>query len=82
MNAKDAISRAKEHLGLFIPSVDGVRVEGVKMTGNSDHWEVIFSYFDDDSSVASALLTRRIRVHKRLEVDANGELISISPTSR
>ena len=78
MNATDAISKAKEHLALFLPEADSLRVEAVNSDEESGHWIVKISFFDDDAALPSALLASRNRVYKAIEMDKKGGLISIS----
>lgn len=78
MNATEAISKAKEHLALFIPDADSLRVEAVNSDAETGHWTVKISFFDDAAALPSALLASRNRVYKSIEMDKKGGLISIS----
>ena len=78
MNASDAIVKAKEHLALFIPDADSLRIEAVNSDEETGHWFVKISFFDDDAALPSALLAARNRVYKSIEMDKKGGLISIS----
>jgi hypothetical protein len=78
MNATEAITRAKEHLSLFIPDVDGLRIEAVNSEDESGHWIVKISFYDDSSALPSAKLASKSRVYKSIEMDKKGGLISIS----
>ena len=78
MNATDAIKKAKEHLALFIPEADSLRIEAVNSIEETEHWFVKISFFDDDAALPSALLAARNRVYKTIEMDKKGGLISIT----
>ena len=78
MNATDAITKAKDHLALFMPDTDSLRVEAVNSIEENGHWIVKISFFDDDAALPSALLATRNRVYKAIEMDKKGALISIS----
>jgi len=78
MNATDAITKAQEHLALFIPDAESLRIEAVNTDDKSGHWIVKISFFDDDAALPSALLASRNRVYKSIEMDKKGGLISIS----
>lgn len=82
MNATQAINHAKEHLNMFRPLLEGLRVEGVDKEEESGHWTVVLSFFDDDSSVASALLSQRNRVYKKVKMNENGELLGMESSSK
>ena len=82
MNATTAINKAKEHLEIFRPALEGLRVEAVSKNEEKDHWTVVLSFFDDDSAVASAILSQRNRVYKKIELDENGELLGIEAGSK
>ncbi|MBT3244980.1 MAG: hypothetical protein HN352_17680 [Bacteroidetes bacterium] len=77
MNAIEAIHKAKEHLAVFRPILEGLRVEAATNKGKNKNWLVTLSFFDDDASLPSALMARRNRVHKRIEMNKDGELIGI-----
>ena len=78
MNATEAIIKAKEHLDLFLPGAESLRIEGVNTIRDSGQWIVKISFFDDDAAVPSALLATRNRVYKSIEMDKKGNLLSIS----
>jgi len=78
MNATEAILKAKEHLELFIPDADSLRIEAVNRDDETGYWFVKISFFDDDAALPSALLAARNRVYKSIEMDKKGGLISIS----
>lgn len=78
MNATEAIIKAREHLDLFIPDAESLRVEAVSADDETGHWFVKISFFDDDAALPSALLAARNRVYKSIEMDKKGGLISIS----
>ena len=78
MNASYAITKAKEHLALFIPDAEALRIEAVNSDEEKGHWFVKISFFDDDAALPSALLAARNRVYKSIEMDKKGGLISIS----
>jgi len=82
MNATEAITKAKEHLALFLPDAESIRIEGVNSVNDTGNWIVKISFFDDDSGVPSALLAARNRVYKKLELDKKGGLLSISMISK
>lgn len=77
MNATEAIIKAKEHLALFLPSIESLRIEGVNSKKNGN-WLIQISFFDDDAAVPSALLATRNRVYKSIDLDKKGELVSIT----
>ena len=78
MNATEAITKAKEHLDMFLPNAESLRIEGVNSIDENDHWIVKVSFFDDDAALPSARLAARNRVYKSIEMDKKGVLISIS----
>ena len=78
MDATQAIIKAKEHLALFLPDTEALRIEGVNSIDETGHWLVKISYFDDDAGLPSAKLASRNRVYKAIEMDKKGEMISIS----
>lgn len=82
MNATEAIIKAKEHLALFLPDAESIRIEGVNSVNEIGNWIVNISFFDDDSAVPSALLAARNRVYKKMELDKKGGLLSISMISK
>lgn len=82
MNATEAIIKAKEHLALFLPDAESIRIEGVNSVNETGNWIVNISFFDDDSAVPSALLAARNRVYKKMELDKKGGLLSISRISK
>lgn len=82
MNATEAITVAKEHLALFMPDTESLRVEGVNSVKETGHWIVKISFFDDDAAVPSALLAARNREYKAIEIDKKGSLISITMMSK
>ena len=82
MNATQAIERAKEHLAMFAPDAESLRIEAVQPNKETENWKVTLSFFDDDTSLPSALLAKRNRVYKIIEIDKNGELINIEMLNR
>lgn len=82
MNATEAINKAKEHLNMFRQILEGLRVEGVNKNETTNHWVVTLSFFDDDSVVASALLSQRNRVYKKIELSESGDLLKIESTTK
>lgn len=78
MNATEAILKAKEHLAVFLPDTESLRIEGVNSNDETGHWIVKISFFDDDAALPSAKLASRNRVFKSIEMDKKGGLISIS----
>lgn len=77
MNATESIIKAKEHLALFLPNIESLRIEGVNSKKNGN-WLIQISFFDDDAAVPSALLATRNRVYKSIDLDKKGELVSIT----
>jgi len=82
MKATEAITQAKEHLNIFRPLMEGLRVEAVNAVENTNNWVVVLSFYDDDSAVPSAILASRGRVYKKVEMNSGGELVSISNTTK
>lgn len=78
MNATQAILKAKEHLSVFLPDTESLRIEAVNADDQTGHWIVKISFFDDDAGLPSAKLASRNRVFKSVEMDKKGDLISIS----
>ncbi len=82
MTATDAINKAKEHLSVFRPVLEGLRVEAVGSVADTETWAVTLSFIDDDASLPSALLAKRNRVYKKIEMDHAGDLIGIESVSK
>ena len=77
MKATDAINKAKEHLSMFRPQTEGLRVETASLNEQNNLWIVVFSFYDDAAGLASAMLSQRNRVFKRITIDLEGDLMGI-----
>ena len=78
IDAKEATTKAREHLTAFFPEAENVQLEEVELTKDKVHWLITLSYEGVSNSVASSLLVGKSVLYKIFKLDAKtGSVLSM-----
>lgn len=78
IDAKEATSKAREHLNAFFPEAENVQLEEVELSADKVHWLITLSYEGVSNSVASSLLVGKSVLYKIFKLDAKaGNVLSM-----
>ena len=70
IDAKEATTRAREHLAAFFPEAENVQLEEFELSKYKVHWLITHSYEGVSNSVASSLLVGKSVLYKIFKLDA------------
>jgi len=80
MDVKSAVQKAAEYISGLYVSIDGLRVEVVRIHQEDQSWSITFSFFDPDTAGANAIsyISNRPRIYKVIRMNAAGDFVEMS----